>query len=205
MRNRTLLVKIFDSNKSKIGSGILLSINKTIIIIKGDNLPVLDAGTEVTVQIYDELVGVTPYLCRVSVASKNQMTAEILKKESAVERRNSLKVQTDLSFYVNKLMRSGDDVTDEFPPIKVNIVNLSIGGMLISSNFNFELCDEFTFLFENYKYSPFLLKASVIRIDKPDKEKKISYGCRFVDLSDYDEAAICRYLFEHQLLMYRTK
>lgn len=219
MNERVLLVKIFDLDYINIGRGYLLSVNNNAIIVKGNNLPVLDSGLNIMLQIYDELVGISPYLCNVSVASKNQLTAQILRKDPVVERRNALKVRTDLSFYVSKIHRNGDDITSELPNIKINVLNLSIGGMLISSNIELIIGDVITYYFKYYKYKSIPLEAKIIRIDKledTDEEEKYetenrnysdakNYGCYFLSMSDNDEAVILQYLFDRQLQLYRNK
>ncbi len=216
MGDRILLVKLFDLNKENIGRGSLLSINNNTIIVKGNNLPVLDSGLEIFIEIYDELVGISPYLCKVSVGSRHQLNAEILRKYPVIERRNALKVRTDLSFYVSKIHRNGDDITDELPDIKINVLNLSIGGMLISSNIELMIGDVITYYFKYFKYKSISLEAKIIRIDKLESENENevenkstsnakNYGCYFLSMSSKDEAIILQYLFDRQLQLYRNK
>lgn len=211
MKEKILLVKLFDLNKVTIGKGILLSMSKNTIIVKGNNLPVLSSGLEIMVNIYDERIGISPYLCEVSVATKNQLTAQIIRRDPIIERRTTLKVRTDLSFYANKLYRDNEDVTDNIPIIKINILNLSIGGMLISSNFNFLVGDIFTFYFKYINYKPIHLEAKVIRIDEtqdPDGIEDrviLSYGCIFSGITMTEESIILKYLFERQLQLYKNK
>lgn len=210
MDERILLVKLFDLNKVEIGKGRLLSIRNNTILVKGKNLPILSSGLNIVLNIYDELAGISPYLCIVSVASKSQLTAQIIRKDTIIERRTALKVRTDLSFYLSKIHRNDEDITEELPSIKINILNLSIGGMLISSNVEFLLNDIIMFYFKYFKGKPIFLEAKVIRIDKiedEDDENKITYnyGCCFISLSSNDEAVLCQYLFDRQLQLYRNK
>jgi len=210
MDERILLVKLSDLNNIEIGKGSLLSIRNNSIIVKGNNLPILSSGLNIFVNIYDERVGISPYLCKVSVASRSQLTAQIIRKDPIIERRTALKVRTDLSFYLSKIHRNDEDITEELPSIKINILNLSIGGMLISSNVEFLLNDVIMFYFKYIKSKPILLEGKVIRIDElkdKDDENRITYnyGCRFLSLSSNDEAVLCQYLFDRQLQLYRNK
>lgn len=212
MEERTLLVKLFDLNKDYIGKGSLLSINSNTIIVKGNNLPILDSRLEILIEIYDELIGISPYLCKVTVGSKHQLNAEIIKKYPVIERRNALKVRTDLSFYVTQIHRNGDDITDDLPDIKINVLNLSIGGMLISSNIELMIGDIITYYFKYYKYKSIPLEAKIIRIDRLEgedenvsKSNAKNYGCYFLSMSGSDEAVILQYLFDRQLQLYRNK
>jgi len=210
MDERGFLIKLFDLNKVNIGKGELLSINNNTIIVKGNYLPVLSSGINIYVNIYNERVGVSPYFCKVSVASKHQLTAQILKKDLIVERRRALKVRTDLFFYINRIHRNNEDITDDVPIIKINVLNLSIGGMLVLSNYDFLTNDEITFYFKYYKYKPILLEAKIIRIDKLKDEEdetriSLNYGCHFLNISSNDESIMFRYLFDRQIQIYRNK
>lgn len=211
MKERVLLVKIFDVSKNKIGVGSLLSITKDTIIVKGNSLPVLKSGLEITINVYDERIGISPYLCLVSVATRNQLTATIVRRESIIERRSTIKVRTDLSFYISKIYRNDEDISEEIPPVKINLLNLSIGGMLISSNFDFMLGDTLTFYFRYINLKPIHLEARVIRIDDvndPDSIQDVishNYGCIFNGVTMSEESIILKYLFERQLQLYKNK
>lgn len=205
-----VIVKIYDHEKKYIGSGQLLSINNNIIKIKGDDLPILKSGTEVNILLFDNLKGVYPFNCKIEVSSANQLNAQIIKSESIIERRSSLKVRTDLSFYINSIVRNEKDITAEVPNMKINILNLSIGGMLISSNYNLLLDDVISFYFKYDNYEPIILYAKIIRIDKKHdrKNKDIiieKYGCSFNRMSNYNESLITKYLFERQLQLYKNR
>lgn len=210
MDNPGLLVKVYDDKREELGIGQLLSINSETIRIKGSDLPVITSGTKVHVEIFNELVGISPYVCEIGVASRNQLNAHILSKQDVVERRNSLKVRTDLSFSAESLLRNGKDITTEFPNMKIHVLNLSIGGMLISSNYELFLHDELTFRFQYAKYQIILLHAKVIRIDKkhdPENEdlKIVNYGCAFEKMARYNESVITQYLFDRQLQLYKNR
>ncbi|MEL7649257.1 MAG: PilZ domain-containing protein [Sedimentibacter sp.] len=210
MDNPGLLVKVYDEKKEELGSGHLLSINSETIRIKGSDLPVITSGTKVHVEIFNELVGISPYVCEIGVASRNQLNAHILSKQDVVERRNSLKVRTDLSFNSESLLRNGKDITDEVPNMKIHVMNLSVGGMLISSNYELSLYDELTFRFQYAKYQVISLHAKVIRIDKkqdPENEdlKIVNYGCSFEKMTRYNESVITQYLFDRQLQLYKNR
>ncbi|MDD2496447.1 MAG: PilZ domain-containing protein, partial [Tissierellia bacterium] len=134
----------------------------------------------------------------------------IKRSGSIIERRKSLKVRTDLSFYIDSLWRNDKDITKDVPNMKINMLNLSIGGMLISSNYNLKISDIITFNFQYEKPQVVLLKAKIIRIDKIYDEitrnlSILNYGCSFDKLSSFDEAVITKYLYDRQLQLYRNK
>ena len=210
MDNSRLLVKVYNINKEFLGSGHLLNITSVTIKIKGEDLPIISSGTEVYIEIYDELVGISPYFCKIGVASKNQLNAHIISKENIIERRKSLKVRTDLSFCIDKLFRNDEDITEKVPNMKISLLNLSIGGMLISSNYDLIINDTIIFYFQYAKYKLILLNAKIIRIDeRQDKDNDentiVNYGCCFEKMDRYNESVITQYLYDRQLQLYRNR
>lgn len=201
-------LKIFDMNKKLMGKGHLLSIGPEVIMVKGAELPVIGAGKEIIIEIYNEFSGISQYLCRVNVASVNQLNALIIGKKPDFERRTSLKVQVDLSFYIESIYRNNENVTKDFPNMKINLLNLSIGGMLISSNYELFLNDVIDFYFHYGNSVSILLKAKIVRTDKiyDDDTKQLSivnYGCRFEQIPDFYEDIITKYLYMRQLQIYK--
>lgn len=210
MDNTEKLIKIFDEKNNLLGSGHLLSVNNGMIKVKGDDLPILKSKMKIIIEIYNELSGILPHLCEVSVAARNQMNAIIIRKEPIIERRNSLKMRTDLSFYIDELFRNDEDITETVPNMKINMLNLSIGGMLISANYDLKIHDIITFDFQYDNNHIIQLNAKVIRIDKihdniTKEFSAFNYGCIFKKMASYDEAVITKYLFDRQLQLYKNR
>lgn len=210
MENTDKLVKIYGEDKKLLCSGHLLSISNGIIMVKGYDLPIIESKTNVIIEIYNDFSGISPYICKVNLSSTNQLNAFIVRTDPNIERRNALKIRTDLSFYVDTLYRNDEDITKDVPKVKINMINLSIGGMLLSSNYNLMIDDIITFKFQYDNYQIILLKAKVIRIDKifnkVTKElSALNYGCVFEKMSSYNEAVITKYLFDRQLQLYRDR
>ena len=210
MDNTEKLIKIFDEKNNLLGSGHLLSVNNGMIKVKGDDLPILKSKMKIIIEIYNELSGILPHLCEVSVAARNQMNAIIIRKEPIIERRNSLKMRTDLSFYIDELFRNDEDITETVPNMKINMLNLSIGGMLISANYDLMINDIITFDFQYDNNQIIRIKAKIIRIDKLlDNTTKafsaFNYGCKFEKMASYDEAVIMKYLYDRQLQLYKRR
>ena len=201
-------VKIFDMNKKPIGNGCLLSLSSEVIMVKGAELPVLRAGKEIIIEIYNDFSGISQYLCRVNIASVNQLNARIIRKKPDFERRNSLKIRVDLSFCIESIYRNDENVTDDFPNMKINLLNLSMGGMLISSNYELLINDVIDFYFHYENSISILLKAKIVRTDKiyDDNTKQlfiVNYGCKFLQIPDFYEDIITKYLYMRQLQIYK--
>lgn len=203
-------VKIYDKNRKLLANGTLLSLSGSMIKVKGHDLPLIKINTEVYIEVFHAVSGISPYICKISIASENQLNAIIINSEPITERRNSLKVQTDLSFYIEELIRNDEDITKEVPNMKINILNLSIGGMLISSNYDLKVNDTIEFNFQYLENQIIGIKAKVIRIDKvydkiTRKLTALNYGCKFDKLPSYDEAVVTKYLFDRQIQLYKNR
>lgn len=201
-------VKVYSENYNLLCGGLLLSMKNGIIMLKGNNLPIIETKTKVIIEVYGDLSGIAPYLCEISISSPNQLNAKIKRAEPIIERRNALKVRTDLFFEVNSLYRNDINI-DDLPKITINILNLSVGGMLISSSYDFMINDIFDFKFK-HNDTTISLTAKIIRIDKKyDKFTKelsgIYYGCSFEKMSNFSESVITKYLYDRQLQLYRNE
>ncbi|NYB72619.1 PilZ domain-containing protein [Sedimentibacter hydroxybenzoicus DSM 7310] len=208
MQNSEKFVKVFDEKNKLLCNGHLLGISNRIIMIKGHFLPELKTKKKIVVEIYD-FNGISPYLCEVRLSSTNQLNALIIRKDPITERRNSLKIKTDLSFNIDKLYRKGEDVTEDFKGLKITMLNLSVGGMLISSNYDLLIGDLIMFNFECDE-NKIIIKAKIIRIDKKHDSRTrelsaINYGCVFEKMSSFNESVITKYLFDRQLQLYRKE
>ncbi len=198
-----LLVKIFDEEKNYLGKGNLDSLTADKIVIKGNYLPTLPSKSRIFINIYNEIAGIAVYECAVSLAADMQLSAKIVKYHTTIERRKSLKVRTDYKTELKLVMRENKIVqTDE--PIKIVILNLSVGGMLFTSKTEFFIGDTIVFNFDYYKNNIVPIEAKIIRIDEPSDElSHNNYGCIFKDLSSIDESIIYQYLYERQLQVHK--
>lgn len=209
MVNTDKIVKIYDANNKLLGKGHLLNLSAGIIKVRGNGLPIINSKTKIIIEIYNEISGIFRYHCKVRIASYNQLNAAIENQEPITERRRSLKVRTDLSFYIETLYRNDEDITKGFPNMIINMLNLSAGGMLISSNYELFINDILTFTFI-CDGEPMLVKAKIVRIDEiydsiTKKMSSLNYGCIFKELTSYYEDIITKYLFKRQLSLYRDK
>lgn len=198
-----LLVKIFDEDKNYLGKGNLESLSTNRIIVKGNHMPTLPSKSTIFINIYNELAGIAVYECEVSLAADMQLSANILKYHTTIERRKSLKVRTDYKTELKLVMRENKIVQCE-EPIKITILNLSVGGMLFTSTTDFFVGDTIVFNFDYYKNNIIPIEAKVIRIDESSDElSNNNYGCVFKDISNTDESVIYQYLYERQLQVHK--
>lgn len=199
MKNKTLLAKIYDIDKKFLGKGSVDRISPNFIRIKGHHLPSLKSHTDIYINIFDELRGISVYRCEVSLAADMQLSARIIRKEKQIERRKSLKIRTNIKTNAQMVLRNSRAVESDFP-IELTILNLSIGGMLFTSKTTFYKDDTVLFVFDYMKKHPFTIEAQVIRIDKAINEYEYdNYGCQFKGLNPFEEKIVMKYLYEQQL------
>lgn len=200
---QSLLVRIFDEEKKYLGKGYLDRISGNIIIVKGNYLPTIPSKSTIFLNVYNELVGIDVYECIVSLAADMQLSAKIVKHHATIERRSSLKVRTDYKTELKLVIRENKIVQSE-QPIKIKILNLSVGGMLFTSQTEFFMSDTIIFNFDYYKNDVIPIEAKIIRIDYPIDELSYSnYGCVFKDLSENDESILYQYLYERQIQVHK--
>ena len=198
-----LLVKIYDEEKNYLGKGVLNKISGNTIIVKGQHLPTIPSKTTIFINVFNELTGISVYECTVGIAADMQLSAYVVKQHKTIERRRALKIRTDYDVELRLIMRE-NKIIQTTEPVKIKILNLSIGGMLFTSNREFTIGDIVVFTFDHYKDNPIILDARIVRIDSPSEESvNNNYGCVFNELSRNDENIICKYLYERQLQVYK--
>lgn len=201
--NNSLLVRVFDKDKNFIGKGTLHKITGKMIVIKGYNLPEIKSKSIIFLNVFNELKGISIYECMVNIGASMQLTATILKQHETVERRKSLKVRTNIKSELRLIIRNNKALKMD-NPIKITMLNFSIGGMLFTSSTKFFINDIFTFTFDYYKDNPIELEAKIIRLDKATEEFcDDNYGCIFIAITPAEEKIIYKYLYERQLQIYK--
>ncbi len=200
-----LLVKIFDLDKKLLGKGSLKSISTNTISIQGDLMPSLPSKKMIILHIHDDLRGILIFECEISISTTSQLNARIVKKLPTLERRKALKMKTDHNVPLRLLLRNDRSINKD-EPINIKILNMSIGGILITSNTDFFIGDVLVFTFDYYPDFPLELDATVVRIDQAaDGRTTNNYGCVFSELSRRSENVICKYLYERQIQIYSKK
>lgn len=199
MKDKFLLVKIYDINKHFLAKGSIERITPVNMRIKGNNLPLIKSKTEIYVNVFDQIRGISIYRCIVKLAAEMQLSVDIIEKEKQLERRNSLKIRT--SIHTNALITIRDSrAIENEKPVEFEILNLSIGGMLFTSKVEFMKNDIILFIFDYMKTHPFTIEAVVVRIDKAVNPYDYdNYGCKFKDLGPFEEKIVTKYLYEKQL------
>lgn len=168
--------------------------NVEIFVIKGENLPVLHIGDSVNVIFYCLNGTRIEYIAGVNISTDMQISMEIHGDGTVLpERRNAFKIQTTLTGSVIMYIREMKNTMFK-EKLNIKVHNLSIGGMLFSSVFEFEYFDR---VLVTIIKPELVLLAEIIRIEPGDN--RFNYGCKFHNLSRLDEGILSRYINQCQL------
>lgn len=176
---------------------------ESILIIKGKDLPDLERGIKVTVIAYSKAGDRIRYPGEISMAHSRQMNVSILKNRDTQvleERRRYFKIKVSLSGRVLFLVR-GDDTLRFEEPVAIDIQDINVGGIFMSSGFEFLkddcACVDIEFN-DGYRLNTM---ARVLRVQTGQDNQVLGYGCAFESLTAAQEDAIGKYINREQLLL----
>lgn len=173
---------------------------ETMLIIKGNNLPEVERGNEVSVITYMRSGERVKYPAYVTISTEMQLNVVIRTSRAQVmeERRRYYKVEADIDCVIKSIEREDQRIPLE-KPAYAKIKDLNIGGIFLC------ICEE-----ELRKNDKLLLTimlgqknvdivAEIIRVQVNAAGDVSGYGCRFVDLSLLVEEIFAKYVFQVQL------
>lgn len=192
---------IYRTDKNFIFPKDLNSTNDSsqLIIVKGKNLPELDANTLIYIIAYLVNGDRVKYLTKVKISTDKQLNAFITDDNSQImqERRRFFKIKTNENGFIILIVRDGEALKNN-ESIKINILDINIGGIFISSNFEFQIGDNFKFRTDLYD-ERLEAEAEVLRIQKTSDGTVLGYGCKFSSSNSSQEELITRYIYKLQL------
>lgn len=106
-----------------------------------------------------------------------------------------------LKYKIVKFGRMGD-FRVVYDRIQVCILDISAGGILITTSHEFNVGDSFKFRFEKSRV-PINLTAIVLRKEIV-RLREFKYGCKFTGITDHDTALLCEYIYKRQMELYKT-
>lgn len=168
-----------------------------IIMLRGVDFPLLNKGTKINVVVY--YINGDRHLYKTTVELSTEFQFNIILSENYTvlqERRRYYKVITDIDANVVLLKRDEKDTTFD-PFVPVHIQNLNIGGVFITSDFQFEQNDIIILRVELLNKT-LDITSKVLRKQMRD-EKIVGYGCCFISLKNKQEEIIARYIHNIQL------
>lgn len=166
------------------------------LILKGPRILPAHIGDKVDV-IFFYLNGARlKYSTVIDLATDKQVNVHIGESYTVMEeRRRYFKTETDLVGKATSYIREDTEVS--FGDVQyVRILNINLGGVFLTSNFDFQLGDRFMLTFLD---NPVTVLTEILRLQKDTDGNFQGYGCRFLDLSHANEEIIARFIFECQI------
>ena len=206
MLNKEKIVKaeIFDANGNVVISTDIFEFPKDFfsfsakefVVLKGDCKIPANKGDKVEAIFYYRNGNRIKYETTLDLATDFQVNIHLGKDYTLLEeRRRFFKTCTNITGKV--LMYTRDEETSEFnPELNVNILNINIGGIFMSADFEFKPGDKFLLSFLDGKVKPM---AQVLRLQPVGDTEKVGFGCKFETLTASEEETVSRFIFDCQL------
>lgn len=172
-------------------------------------------NTESVIVFYDAVQGLVTCKCRLSGRVKingdeignignaiYKVPCEIDKLIGIEQRRRDLKVRVSFPVTLETA-----DVDGKVTHIAAKIKNISAGGIGLESAEELKESQIFSFLFKTDTGCT-RLKASILWVKKLSDENeppRYRYGCRFFDMTSYQESTVRRFTFLEQLKRRKTQ
>ena len=206
MLNKEKIVKaeIFDTKGNVVISTDTLEFpkdffsfsSKEFVVLKGNCKIPANKGDKVEAIFYYRNGNRVKYETVIDLATDFQVNIHLGKDYTLLEeRRGSFKTCTNIAGKI--LMYTRNQETEEFSPeLNANILNINIGGIFMSADFDFEPGDKFLLSFLDGKVKPM---TQILRRQPVGDTGKIGFGCKFEALTPSEEETVSRFIFDCQL------
>ncbi len=169
---------------------------KDLVMLKGSDFPIISKEEYIDV-IFEYINGTRmKYTTSVDLCTEYQINFHVGDGVALEERRQSYKVNVSFGGEVLFYVREEEMVNFE-SPVKVDIVNINLGGVYFRSDFEFEEGDQVMLNFLDGKME-FL--SDILRVQRSVDGEIDGYGCRFLNITHTQEESLARYLIECQLI-----
>ncbi len=167
------------------------------VIIKGNDLPEIPKGEPVDVYFYYRNGTRIKVRTGIDIASGQQINFHVGNDYIVMEEhRSSYKTNVDINGTVFTFKR-GEDIFDfEKPYLTVHIHNINLGGVFISSAYEFTPDD---LLSLQLIRDDLVLDTRILRRQLDEDGHIVGYGCCFEQVRSAQEAIISRFIFDCQL------
>ncbi len=151
----------------------------------------------------------------IALANKMFWRISHLKLVQDTEKRTFFRVRADSPCKVSDYTEiSEDDANDDFfeapevPEYDAKIIDLSLSGIKLRSDHEFERSDHIVLSNLRFKYiKSFKLKCRIVHKAVYDRagKREFIYGCEFLDVNQYTTDLICRDIFDVQRTQLKQK
>lgn len=170
---------------------------KELVMLKGSDFPLITKDEYIDV-VFEYLNGTRiKYTTTVDLCTEYQINFHVGEGIALQERRRYFKVCVQFSGTSPFYIRDEEMCTFD-TPMKVDFVNLNIGGAYLRSSFEFQPEDQ---VMLNFLDGEMELLAEILRAQKnQDTDVVDGYGCRFLNVTSQQEERLARFILECQLI-----
>ena len=166
------------------------------VMLKGSDYPVLPSGTPVDA-VFEYATGTrVKYRTSIDLGTEYQMNFRVSEGEVLEERRRSFKIMVDMDGQSPFFIR-GEEMFSFANPVEIKIININLGGVLFSSNSDFEPGDQ---VMLDFMEGEMQLLIEVLRIQREKDGSVLGYGCQFIDITDVQEERLAKFIMDCQVL-----
>lgn len=166
------------------------------VVFKSNEIMEVPKGEKVEAVFYYRNGTRVKYTTKIDLATDFQVNVHLGSEYVVLEeRRRYYKTEANIPGYI-KVVFHGDEVICPDPPVKVNIVNINLGGVFIASPY--ELSNEDRILL-SFLDGAVEVTAEILRVQCDDGGNIAGYGCQFEKLAQSEEEALSRFIFDCQL------
>ena len=166
------------------------------VMLKGNDYPVLPTGEAIDA-IFEYGTGTrVRYRTAIDLCTEYQINFRVSDGEVMEERRRSFKITVDMDGQSPFFIR-GEEMFSFADPVEMHIININLGGVLFSSNSDFEPGDQVMLDFMDGEMQ---LLIEVLRIQRGKDGSVEGYGCKFLDITESQEEKLAKFIIDCQVL-----
>lgn len=166
------------------------------VMLKGSDYPVLRTGEAIDA-VFEYATGTrVKYKTSVDMSTDYQMNFRVADGEVLEERRRSFKIMVDMDGQSPFFIR-GEEMFSFADPVELHIENINLGGVLFSSDSDFEPGDQVMLDFMDGEMQ---LLMEVLRIQRANDGSIVGYGCQFMDVTPSQEEKLAKFIIDCQVL-----
>ena len=156
----------------------------------GDNLPLLERGTFVKINIFNDALGFKILVGSIYLSGKTLVRVTDLQNLADYERRNFFRIRVDIRA---KAYAAEGELAAGFP---IHVLDLSLSGLFMKTKQKLADGQIFKVTLNLPAGEPVLCRCIVQR--EHADENVYGYGCSFLDNSSAQTDTICKYIFQKQ-------
>lgn len=166
------------------------------VVFKSNEIMEIPKGEKVEAVFYYRNGTRIKYTTKIDLATDFQVNVHLGSEYVVLEeRRRYFKTEANIPGFIKVIFR-GDEVICPPSPVEVNIVNINLGGVFISSPTDLHNEDKILLSFLDGALE---VTAEILRVQCNDDGVVAGYGCQFDKLTQSEEEKLSRFIFDCQL------